>query len=333
MSEKLPYYNFDRIMSYNAPYMIVSGARGLGKTYGAKRIAIRDFVRKGRQFIYLRRYRTELKGNKTFFDDIAGEFPEWEFSVFGREARMRVKGDKEWQVCGFFHSLSTSQANKSIAYPNVYTIIFDEFILDNAGMRYLPDEVSVFNGFYNTVDRYNDRVRVFFLSNAVSITNPYFIEWDIMPETEWGTRADGFIAFHFPDSTAFKSAVRTTRFGKFITEHNARYAEYAIDNKFSDNTHDYVGRKSGRARYVMTIRTLKGRFSVWQDFPNFFIQVKRPKGNELLICTEDCNPIEGEVVLPRGSNGLGMLRTAYRQGLMYFDTPQTRNIFREIFRR
>ena len=87
--KKFSYYSFDRILSYNAVINMVMGARGLGKTYGAKRMVIKNSLEKGEQFIYLRRYKPELKGCKTFFADIAHEFPDYEFRVHGTEAQYR----------------------------------------------------------------------------------------------------------------------------------------------------------------------------------------------------------------------------------------------------
>ena len=89
------YYDFSRIRSYGARYLMIVGSRGTGKTYGAKKIAISNAIKKGEQFIYLRRHRVEQKGRFTFFDDIAHEFPGYEFAVHGNDAVMRMEGDKE----------------------------------------------------------------------------------------------------------------------------------------------------------------------------------------------------------------------------------------------
>ena len=163
------YYDFSRVRSYGARYLMIVGSRGTGKTYGAKKIAISNAIKKGEQFIYLRRHRVEQKGRFTFFDDIAHEFPGYEFAVRGNDAVMRMEGDKKWDTIGYFSVLSTSQAQKSTAYPLVTTVIFDEFIIENPQIRYLDDEVRVFNNFYLTVDRYKDETTVFMLSNSASI--------------------------------------------------------------------------------------------------------------------------------------------------------------------
>jgi predicted AAA+ superfamily ATPase len=90
------YYDFGPVLSHNAVYNFILGARGLGKTYGAKRKAIRDFINKGDQFIYLRRYSTELKSVKTtFMADIAHEFPQTVFRLQGEEIQARPKNNDQ----------------------------------------------------------------------------------------------------------------------------------------------------------------------------------------------------------------------------------------------
>ena len=75
-TKRLDFYSFDKLYSFNGALNVVIGARGLGKSYGAKVKAVRDYVKHKKQFIYLRRSDEELKRTKdAFFADILGEFP------------------------------------------------------------------------------------------------------------------------------------------------------------------------------------------------------------------------------------------------------------------
>jgi hypothetical protein len=80
------YYDYGHILSYHAPWMFVIGARGLGKTYGAKKLVIGDWIKKRWQFIYLRRTAEEQKNKGTWFADIAEQYPGLEFRVSGNQA-------------------------------------------------------------------------------------------------------------------------------------------------------------------------------------------------------------------------------------------------------
>lgn len=339
-TKKMHYYDFSRVMSYNAVYMFIVGARGLGKTYGAKKLAIKKAIHNREQFIYLRRYASELEYFHTFFADIQHEFPNWDFRVEGGKAYMahvdtRDKKPRPWILIGYAIPLSSSQQFKSVAFPEVTSIIFDEFVLDKGVTQYLPSEARKFNDFYSTVDRNKDKTRVYFLANALSITNPYFIEYQILPNRDGSDeiilRKNGFIVAHFPDSKKFSEDVYNTRFGQFIQD--TEYADYSVGNKFSDNHDNLIAPKPSNAAYYCTVETNIGAFSVWIDFRtnDFFLQEKRP-GNENIYVVEMQQMAEGKVLLTKSHNLTGSMSRAFRRGKMYFDTPRTRNAFIEVFR-
>lgn len=335
MSKKLSYYDYGQVLSRNAVFNMIMGARGLGKTYGAKKLVIKEFINHGHQFIYLRRYKEEQRSKMTFFSDVMIEFPEWEFRVNGNEAQMKPIDEdnkKAWVTCGYFNVLSTAQQNKSTSYPKVHTIIFDEFIIEKGVVRYLPNEVNCLLNFYSTVDRWQDRVKVLMLSNAISIMNPYFSEYKILPEREFVMRGKGMICAHFVNSERFANEVSETRFGRFIKEFQNEFAEYAVGNVFSDNSDEFVSNKNASARYMLTLKTPSGYFSIWSDGVNYFAQEKRPKADERVYSLWTCPHRPGEIQLERSSKILQMLRRFYRNGKMYFDVQSTRNVFREIFR-
>ena len=59
------YYNYNDLFSYNAMFNFVIGERGVGKTYGILKKCVKDFINTmsnehPRQFVYLRRYKSEL---------------------------------------------------------------------------------------------------------------------------------------------------------------------------------------------------------------------------------------------------------------------------------
>ena len=78
------YYDYDKISSYNATFNMIITNRGFGKTYGAKKRAINKFIKKGEQFIYVRRYKSELKKVKDkFFEKVKKEFECHKFEING----------------------------------------------------------------------------------------------------------------------------------------------------------------------------------------------------------------------------------------------------------
>ena len=59
--DKSIYLDFNKPISYNAFMTYIITERGLGKSYGAKIFVAQHFLKKHKQFVYLRRYKTELK--------------------------------------------------------------------------------------------------------------------------------------------------------------------------------------------------------------------------------------------------------------------------------
>ncbi|MGL5717953.1 MAG: phage DNA encapsidation protein [Paraclostridium sp.] len=219
------YYNYDRVMSYNALFNFIMTNRGLGKTYGAKKRVINNFLKKGEMFVYVRRYKTELKKKELFFKDIESEFPELEFEIKGNTAYINKK------PCGYFIPLSTSLIEKSNAYPKVSTIIFDEFVIDKGHLRYLSSEVTIFLELYETIARKRNNCRVLFLANNVSKVNPYFTYFECIPKTNnrFNLFKDGEILVEMFTNEEFTKSKENTRFGKLIK--GTIYGDYNINNK------------------------------------------------------------------------------------------------------
>lgn len=337
VKKKFSYYNFQKLLSYNAVYNFCLGARGLGKTYGAKKLVIKAYLRDRQEFIYVRRYKTELANRQTFFDDIAHEFPDIGLRVEGHLAQMCWNPNDakpKWETMGYFMALSNSQSRKSVAFPAVTMILFDEFIIEKGALHYLPKEEDVFMNFFATVDRWQDKTRVIFMANAVSIMNPYFLAYDIKPTQEFVKKGDGFLTVHFADSKEFSNEISETRFGKFIK--GTEYEDYAVNSVFAD-AHEYlVARKTAKATYTVTLETKEGVFSVWIDrqaYPMvYYVQEKRPD-KETIYVTESELMREGTIFVTYTDKFLQYLRAAYGKGHVLFDGPRSRNSFAQIFKR
>ena len=337
-----PWYSFDKILSYNAVINMILGGRGIGKTYGALKMVFRKYLKTGEQFIYMRRHHKEMgKAKAGFLTAISAEFPDYDMRVNGDTielAHITTREDKKrsWQVAGFFVELSTAQSIKGVDFSNVHTIIYDEFIAER-GRQYLPEEAYAFLNFYNTVDRWQDRARVLLLANAVSIENPYFIAWNISPDmvdmNNITIMNSGYIAVHFPDNDEFKASIYKTRFGRFIE--GTEFAEYAVENKFSDNEKTLVEKKDPRAHYVYSLKTRSGNFSVWHNMftGEYYAQEKQPR-NGLVWYTMDMERISRECkYLEFTSPKARVLRKVFKEGRMTFDNPHTRNSFMRVFKR
>ena len=69
--------------------------------------------------------------------------------------------------------LSEQEHEKSSSYPNITTIVFDEFLTRR---YYLPDEFMLYMNLLSTIIRQRNDVKVFMLGNTVNQFCPYFTE-------------------------------------------------------------------------------------------------------------------------------------------------------------
>jgi hypothetical protein len=221
---------------------------------------------------------------------------------------------------------------KSVPFPDVTTIIFDEFIIEKGHVQYLHDEFTVFNNFYNTVDRWDDRVKVFFLANSVSIANPYFTSLKILPtddDTEFirDPEPEKFWIAHFPNAADFTNEVFQTKFGRFIQ--GTEYADYAVGNQFADNHQGLVALKNERAKHQFNLETEMGWFSWWYDVIDDTYYCMRnhiPTGRLSLTLLSD-RMDEDKMLLSPNDKLFQKMRHSYKTKKVRFDNAGTRNIF------
>ena len=240
------YYNVDITLSRNRLFNFVVGPRGVGKTYSSKMRAIKNYINKEDQFVYLLRYDTELKNSEMskFFDDIAPAFRDHEFISGG--GCFRIDGRK----AGWYFPLSKSQLYKSVPFPNVSLIIFDEFIIDTGAYRYLDKEVTTFLEAYSTISRDRD-VNVLFLSNAITFTNPYFLYFDLSLEKGQKVKLLEDISLELVESPDFTNRMNNTRFGRLVA--GTAYGKYAYENQFLRDTDTFLSKLPASARYLATV--------------------------------------------------------------------------------
>ena len=140
---------------------------GCGKSYGAKKYVIEQFLKKHSQFLYLRRYDNELKeifektkSQKDFFDDIKEEF---------KDHKLEAKNRKfycDGEVFGFAKRMTEAQDLKSSVYQNVKIIIIDEYPIEINVIIYQMKALSLC-GILDSIIRNRNDVKIFILGNAV----------------------------------------------------------------------------------------------------------------------------------------------------------------------
>ena len=338
------YYNPQALLSHGAMWNLVVGARGLGKTFAFKRWGVKNYLKSGKQFFYLRRYDTEQHGKETFFDDLREFFPDYMFRINGNKGQISPKAEPdeaEWGTCCYFGALSQAGNIKSVPYPDVTLLIYDEAIPNNS--RYLSNEAKQFSELYSTIDRWKDKTRVVMLANAVTLSNPYFAHYSIDmtgqldAQQQFHTYCNGYFCVELADYGGFSSKVATTRFGRFITDYDPEYAQYAMNNSFQDASESLVQAMPDAIDPVVRIHTRDmGEFTLYMamvDSPRphtqYWISQRLPKHAGRV--TFDPRAVDEDTILvSRSTPIIQHIRSAYNAGELLFDTVPAKTAFQQV---
>ena len=188
---KEKFYTLDNILAHNADYNMIYGERSNGKTTAVLRHGIEDNIKSGykNQIAIIRRWEEDFKGKngRQMFDGIVnlgwinelskGKYnsvyyysQRWFFCCYDDMGNKTAQAEEPFAI-GF--SITSEEHYKSTAYPNVKTILFDEFI---TRQYYLPEEFVKFQNLLSTIIRLRTDVKIFMCGNTINKFCPYFAE-------------------------------------------------------------------------------------------------------------------------------------------------------------
>ena len=189
MPKKMEYYSLRRILEKKCQYNIIIGERSNGKTYATLEYGLKNYIRsKGKEkFAVLRRWREDIVGKRGAsifapfqehvlgmtngaWDKIIYRTRGWYFAKYDLVTDKLVPATEPF---AYAFALNEMEHDKSTSYPDVTTIIFDEFLTRGF---YLADEFVVFMNALSTIIRDRDNVKIFMLGNTVNKYAPYFKE-------------------------------------------------------------------------------------------------------------------------------------------------------------
>lgn len=199
----MKYYSLKNILKEKAQYNVVFGERSNGKSYAWKEYVLKRYCETGEQGALIRRYHEDFRGKRgssTYSDivenDLVSKYSKGEWTGVYFYASMWylcrrdpddttkiIKDDKPFL---YAFAISEMEHDKSTSYPNITTIVFDEFITRTG---YLSDEFVLFMNTLSTIIRYRDNVKIFMFGNTLNKDCPYFHEMGLyrVPTMEAGT--------------------------------------------------------------------------------------------------------------------------------------------------
>lgn len=190
------FYNSDAITKIkdenNHPLdiAIIYSGRGRSKSFDISSKAILRAVESdyNEHFAYVRRWKTDLTLSNVedyFADkiDFLKDITNGECNCFIAKSKKIYIGFQDEQgnktimhQIGNYFDVNTANSMKSLQFPNIYSIIYEEVFTSDA---YAPNEVQKLMNLISTLKRFKKDFKIFLISNTVSRVNPYIDTWSL----------------------------------------------------------------------------------------------------------------------------------------------------------
>ena len=142
-NKRLKYVSANKLKKIECDYLLLLGERSNGKSYAVKSLILSECYKTGCEFVYLRRFELDIKDSlcvNYFADTPVNEITNGEYTlvdVFRKGIYFANVDEKTGKVVrgqkiGYCHALSGAEHYKSLSFPKVKYIDFEEFISETS---------------------------------------------------------------------------------------------------------------------------------------------------------------------------------------------------------
>ena len=323
------YYNPDKLFSYNFLIGFVIGERGVGKSFSMKLWCLKNFIKTGEQFIYVRRYKTELDtALATFWDDLQanGYFDDLDLKV--KKSKMLTTFTVDGEVCGYAVPLSTANILKSTSFPKVTTIVYDEFLIPRGNYRYLKSETTALLDVIETVFRLRTGRTILLGNNIAPHSSPFFAYWNLeLPVNgeEFRTFRNGSIVVQYVRNLEYRKVKKESRFYDLIR--GTDYANYAVDNEALNENNSFIAKRPPKSSFYGMVVINGTGLGIWQCNGYLFLSEKFDPNTSFKFVFDYNDHTEGTVFENARTNlYMHTLVRAYKQGWLMFESQKIKSI-------
>lgn len=194
------FYSYDEIDKTNANYRVIYGERSNGKTFGyIVSHGFDNWYYKGEQFFYVRRTDEEIRPAKlnelwgddaldyintlckSKYPDYIGFYIEAIRNKFYLKGRLDGKKAEVIDIIGHYCCLTKAHTLKSVQFPLVTTMAYDEFLYSVSTGVYISDELNRLINLVSTIKRRRTNFVVYLLGNTVNRNSELLADMGINP--------------------------------------------------------------------------------------------------------------------------------------------------------
>ena len=274
--EKSIYYNYQKLDSFGTHIIGVIGARGIGKTFGAKKKCCKAAKYDGKHFAWVRDTESacdKIRANNgaDFFKDLAHH---WRSNFFDL-SKCYIKNDVIFingEYAGKLLALSTYYNNKGNVFDDIDIVVLDEFI---------PEKIQANRGsrarqFLNTIEsigRTRTDFKIIILANALDLADDILDLFDLKI-TGFGfyLNRDKDACIHYaPNNPEFDLKHSKSIAGKLIK--GTQFEAQISQNVFDTNEITYFEKRPPKCNFMCIMHNDYGCCRLYER--NGFLYVDR----------------------------------------------------------
>lgn len=317
----------------NYPMTFIIGARGVGKTVNSLADNIKKCYADKTQFIYLRRFQTEI--------DTLGLPLDLLSKLTGLEVTREVLKDDSGRTSnmilangkpvGFLLALSVAAKYKSNDYSKVVNVIYDEFI--DIRNRELKNETTLFMNFMMTVFRDFSKYQVLFLANATNIFNCYFLDFEVLPHGRITKFKDlGIKIVMYQTSLELATERAKTALAKQVLFLEGDDGS-SLANSFNANFEDFIHPLTKKSKQKRILKLNGVNYGLYFD-NSYPANIISNKFNAQVKVKNACSfgDVSEEFPLMSNEDFLN-LKALFRDGKLFFTDAKTRTVFMKLIKK
>lgn len=291
------HWNIYDILPYQRNFNLICSVRDLGKTYTVQKYVLDKCIERGQQFVYI--LRTDSEREKGMFWGAFEKVCDKEFSCKFECDKTTMYWLKEIEpertitdnngntkllkpeyvkiLLGHCVTLSEVYKVKKVSRPYVKYMIFDEYIIeDESRSSYVGGykEPNRLLTLYETIDRLEDRVVVFMLSNSLKFYNPYHIHKsfpvkNIGPGEIWMNKN---VLYQRPImSDALRKIKSESKFADMIA--GTQYGDMSVHGEFIQDNFSFIGTRGRKSSYKFTVVSNGTNYGVWINHEEKYVVI------------------------------------------------------------
>lgn len=325
--DKNGWVNWDYFCALPRSFIMVVGARGVGKTYGL----MKWLIEHQEPFVYMRRLQAQL--------DISGSESGNPFRKLNADLGLAIRPHKNKKLLEFMNgeqlialgaSLSTVATVRGFDFSGFNYIVFDECV-PMAGEKPIKAEFDAFLNFYETVNRNRELegaapVRCIMLGNANQLLNPYYTGWKFT-KTALKMISGNQMIYTTQDKTRtmvllFNSPISAKKAGTALYKNaSSGFLSMALDNAFRTDATNIRSEPLREYNHLVSV----GEIGIYRHKSERRYYVSSITGTPYY---EDYG-----IKLKQFQNDFWLLRTLYMDNkIFYFETYENEILFREYMK-